>query len=199
MILEIPEGEFAGTIFDCDGTLVDSMPLHFRAWIASMEHHNCPWTWTEELFYESAGRREQDIVNDLNAEYHASIDADSVHDWKADWFRSHLDELTAVEAVAEVVRDLHARGELISVATGSDISVVEPELKHIGLWDYFDIIITPTDVKRGKPAPDMFLLAAERMGVAPEKCLVYEDGQAGIDGAVAAGMQTVFVPSRISG
>ena len=138
MTLSIPEGNFEGTIFDCDGTLVDSMPLHYRAWIASMEHYNCPWTWTEELFYASAGRPEPDIVNELNAEYGASIDAISVHDWKADWFKKHLHELSTVEAVADIVRDLHGKGHPISVATGSELSVVEPELKHIGLWDYFD-------------------------------------------------------------
>ncbi|MGD9749273.1 MAG: HAD family hydrolase, partial [Verrucomicrobiales bacterium] len=73
--------------------------------------------------------------------------------------------------------------------------LVEPELIHVGLRSCFEIIITPADVKRGKPAPDMFLLAAERMGVAPEQCLVFEDGQAGLDAAKAAGMETVFVPS----
>ena len=196
MTLSIPEGNFEGTIFDCDGTLVDSMPLHYRAWIASMEHHKCPWTWSEDLFYKSAGRPEPDIVNELNVEYGASIDAISVHDWKAEWFKKHLHELSAVEAVADIVRDLYAKGHPISVATGSELSVVELELKHSGLWEYFDIIVTPADVENGKPAPDMFLLAAEKMGIAPEKCLVYEDGQAGIDGAVAAGMATVFVPSR---
>ena len=84
----------------------------------------------------------------------------------------------------------------ISIGTGSDIALVEPSLKFTKLWDYFDIIITPAQVKRGKPAPDMFLLAAEKMGVAPEKCLVFEDGKAGIDAAKAAGMNWVFVDSR---
>ncbi|MDP4939138.1 MAG: HAD-IA family hydrolase, partial [Verrucomicrobiales bacterium] len=70
-------------------------------------------------------------------------------------------------------------------------------LERVGLLELFDIIITPADVKHGKPAPDMFLLAADRMAVAPESCLVFEDGQAGIDAANAAGMASVFVPSRL--
>ncbi len=197
MRLDIPEGEFAGYIFDCDGTLVDSMPLHFRAWTASFEHHEAPWQWTEDEFYSNAGVTEQVTTMDLNRRYGAEIDPDSVHEWKVGWYSRHLHELQPVQAVADFARKMHGKGVPISVASGSELSVVEPSLKLTGLYELFDIIVTPADVERGKPAPDMFLLAAEKMGVAPEECLVFEDGQAGIDAANAAGMKSVFVPSRI--
>ena len=195
MQLVLPDRPFAGYIFDCDGTLVDSMPLHFRAWNASFRHHGAPWEWTEERFYASAGVPDREIVAALNAEFGVSLDGDEVHETKVEWFVSHLHELTPVAAVAEIVREFHARGEKISVATGSDLSIVDPELQHVGLRHFFEIIVTPADVKRGKPAPDMFLLAAEKMGVDPADCLVFEDGKAGIQAADAAGMASVFVPS----
>lgn len=194
MILNIPEGNFEGYIFDCDGTLVDSMPLHFRAWSASFEHHEAPFEFSEERFYASAGVPDRETVAALNEEHSCALDADSIHEHKLEFFTKHMHELEAVHAVADVVRSVH--GQLpVSVASGSDLSLVEPSLRITELHHYFEIIVTPKDVDRGKPAPDMFLLAAEKMGIAPEKCLVFEDGQAGIDAANAAGMHSVFVPS----
>ena len=196
MILEIPDGEFEGYIFDCDGTLVDSMPLHYRAWTASFQHHGAPWNWMEDDFYASAGIPDRQIVGALNEKYDAQIDPDSVHEYKLEWYMERMSELKPVQAVAEQVQKCLKLGAPISVATGSDLALVEPSLKFVGLWDFFRIIVTPADVEHGKPAPDMFLLAAEKMKIAPEKCLVFEDGQAGIDAATAAGMKSVFVDSR---
>lgn len=197
MTLDLPERDFDGYIFDCDGTLVDSMPLHFRAWSASFSHHSAPWEWTEDEFYASAGVPDRITVMELNQRFGANLCPDLVHEYKAEWYSRHLDEIEAVAAVANLARRYHSENRKISVASGSDRSLVIPSLERAGLLDCFDIIITPADVERGKPAPDMFLLAAERMGVAPENCLVFEDGQAGIDAANAAGMGWVFVPSRI--
>lgn len=196
MTLQIPDGPFEGYIFDCDGTLVDSMPLHYRAWNASFAHHGAPWAWTEELFYASAGIPDREIVRGLNERWGAEISAESIHEYKLHWYFERMNELKPVEAVAEQVRRCHRAGAPVSVASGSDRSLVESSLEFTGLRHFFDIIITPADVARGKPAPDMFLLAAERMGVEPARCLVFEDGQAGITAAVAAGMQCVFVDSR---
>lgn len=196
MVLDLPDREFGGYIFDCDGTLVDSMPLHYRAWLASFAHHGAPWQWSEEEFYQTAGVPEHVTTRRLNAEHGADLDPDAVHDWKRDWYFQHLDELQPVAAVAELARRFHSQSLPISVASGSERSIVETSLEITGLRGLFDIIVTPELVRHGKPAPDMFLLAAEKMRVAPESCLVFEDGQAGIDAANAAGMASVFVPSR---
>ncbi|MEM7697932.1 MAG: HAD family phosphatase [Verrucomicrobiota bacterium] len=196
MNLDLPDRDFGGYIFDCDGTLVDSMPLHFRAWTYGFEQAGAPWKWNEDEFYANAGVPDRITVEELNARFGATIDPDVVHDHKARWYAKSLHELKPVEAVVEVARELHEQGKKISVASGSDITLVEPSLEMIGARDWFDIIITPAQVERGKPAPDMFLLAAERMGVEPGECLVFEDGQAGIDAADAAGMASVFVDSR---
>ncbi|MDF1657480.1 MAG: HAD-IA family hydrolase [Verrucomicrobiales bacterium] len=196
MILDLPDRDFGGYIFDCDGTLVDSMPLHFRAWTTSFEHHNAPWKWSEDEFYANAGVPDRITTMELNERYGASIDPDSVHDYKVEWYSKHLSELTPVQAVADLAKRYHEEGQKISVASGSDLSIVEPSLEIIGIRELFDIIVTPKDVEHGKPAPDMFLLAAEKMGVDAEGCLVFEDGQAGIDAANAAKMASVFVDSR---
>lgn len=196
MTLDLPDRDFAGYIFDCDGTLVDSMPLHFRAWTASFVHHGAPWHWTEDEFYANAGVPDRVTVMELNTRYGVSLDADSIHEFKAEWYSRHLLDLAPVPAVAALAKRYHEEGRSISVASGSDLSLVAPSLEVAGLAPLFDIVITPADVKRGKPAPDMFLLAAERMGVAPADCLVFEDGKPGIEAAEAAGMKWVFVPSR---
>ncbi len=193
MSLILPEGDFAGYIFDCDGTLVDSMPLHFRAWTASFVHHRAPFEFTEERFYSLAGVPDATIVEIMNQEFGCSLDPHEVHEYKKSFFVEHMNELESVPEVEEQLRSIHGK-KPVSVASGSDLSIVEPELRHIGLWDFFEIVITPKDVERGKPAPDMFLLAASRMQVAPEECLVFEDGQSGLRAAAAAGMASVFVP-----
>ncbi len=196
-MLTIPDSPFHAVIFDCDGTLVDSMPLHYEAWLASLKHHQAPFDFTENYFYSKAGVREQDVVKVLNAEYGTFIDPDSVAGYKADLFETLIPQIKAIDPVAEFARSMFGKMPL-SVASGSEEHIVRGCLEANGLLSLFDdIIITPRLVAHGKPAPDMFLLAAQRMGIPPEDCLVLEDGQSGIDAAKAAGMQWLFVPRTL--
>lgn len=196
MTLDLPDREFAGHIFDCDGTVVDSMPLHYHAWVAALQAHKAPFEFTQDYFYKSAGVAEADVTRRLNAEHGSDLDPEGVVKTKQEWFFEHMHELKSVAAVEEIVRKLAEAGTPISVASGSELCVVEPELEIVGLRDCFEIIVTPEFVEHGKPFPDMFLLAAEKMNVAAADCLVYEDGQSGIDAAAAAGMTSVYVPSK---
>ena len=191
-MLQIPDRKFAAFIFDCDGTLVDSMPLHYLAWVDSLTHHQAPFEFTEEIFYSYAGVREQDTVIALNQKHGADIDPDAVAELKALIFHKRIPEIQAVRPVAEIAHQWHGKLPM-AVASGSEEPTVRACLMATGLLDLFDTIVTPKDVARGKPAPDMFLLAAERMGVDPKECLVFEDGQSGLDAAKAAGMETVFI------
>ncbi|MEQ1751726.1 MAG: HAD family phosphatase [Prosthecobacter sp.] len=196
-MLIIPDHPFLGIIFDCDGTLVDSMPLHYQAWVASLNHHKAPFDFTEDYFYSKAGVREQDVVKLLNAEYETVIDPDAVADYKAALFETLIPQVQPVKPVADFARSMHGKLPM-SVASGSEEHIVRGCLAANDLLHLFDdIIITPRLVAHGKPAPDMFLLAAQRMGLAPKDCLVLEDGQSGIDAAKAAGMQWVFVPRSL--
>jgi beta-phosphoglucomutase family hydrolase len=193
MMLEIPDYRFQAYIFDCDGTLVDSMPLHYTAWVESLKQHEAPFEFTEEVFYAHAGIKEQDVVKILNAQHGTNIDPVSVDELKMEIFRQHIPEVQPVGPVAEFAKSLHGRFPM-AVASGSEEPTVRGCLEATGLIHLFEAIITPKYVKHGKPAPDMFLLAAERMGIAPSECLVIEDGNSGLEAAKAAGMQAVFIP-----
>ena len=192
-MIELPSRSFAAFIFDCDGTLVDSMPLHYVAWCESLRRHEAPFEFTEEVFYSLAGGREQDTVILLNKQYGTSIDPDSVAEVKSTIFNQRIPEIQTVPPVAALAREWHGRLPM-SVASGSEPETVHACLTATDLIHLFETIVTPRDVKRGKPAPDMFLLAAERMGVDPADCLVFEDGKSGMDAAKAAGMEAVFIP-----
>jgi len=195
-MLEIPDYPFRAYIFDCDGTLVDSMPLHYEAWLASLRQHHAPFDFTEELFYAKAGVREQDVVMELNAIYGTQVDPDSVAHVKAEMFHQFIPQVQAIRPVADFARSLEGRFPM-AVASGSEEPIVRGCLAANDLLHLFPVIVTPAYVNRGKPAPDMFLLAAEKMGVDPKDCLVLEDGQAGIVAAEAAGMQWAFVPRTL--
>lgn len=196
MILEIPDYPFQAYIFDCDGTLVDSMPLHYIAWVEALKMHDAPFEFTEEEFYAHAGIKEQDVVKILNAKHGTNVDPVAVDEAKMEIFRQRIPEVQAVRPVAEFARSLEGRFPM-AVASGSEEPTVRGCLEATGLIHLFETIITPKLVTHGKPAPDMFLLAAERMGIAPGECLVFEDGNSGLEAARAAGMQAVFIPRSL--
>jgi beta-phosphoglucomutase family hydrolase len=193
----MPERSFEGIIFDCDGTLVDSMPIHYVAWVEALNHYRAPFDFTEEIFYSLAGMREQDVVTILNKQHGSAVDPDEVADYKFELFKERMTEVSEIGPVADLARRAYAEGMPIAVASGSEEETVRGVLAANDLERLFEVIITPKLVKRGKPAPDMFLLAAKRLGVAPEDCVVFEDGESGMQAARAAGMAAVFVPRTV--
>jgi beta-phosphoglucomutase family hydrolase len=193
--LDIPAGDFAGYIFDCDGTLVDTMPLHFRAWERSLQNAGLRGDLSEEFFYSLGGMPTRKVAQVLAEHYGLTIDVDKVFHEKEALFLDTLSEAKRIEPVVNFARDLHGRAPM-SVASGGPKPVVKKTLELMGLDALFHAIVTPEDVTHGKPSPDMFLLAARRMGVPPERCLVFEDAKPGFEAATAAGMKYVEVNSR---
>lgn len=198
MQLEFPEGEYEGYIFDCDGTLADSMPVHYHAWCRAIEKFAPGKTMPEELFYHLGGVPTRRVAEIAGIELEAKFDADEVAEYKEREYLNLLHTVRPIEPVLAFARQMHAEGRPVSVASGGMPHVVRLTLELIGAKDLFpdDRIITAADVHEGKPAPDMFLLAAQRMGVEPQACLVFEDGEMGFRAAAAAGMGLVKVPSR---
>ncbi len=195
MKLDIPHGDFAGYIFDCDGTLVDTMPLHYRAWNLAMQRCGLRGELSEELFYSLGGVPTRRVAELMGAHYGLTLDPDRVFVEKEEIFIELQHDLRVIEPVAAFAREIAKRAP-VSVASGGPKPIVRDTLARTGLLELFPIVVTPEDVKHGKPAPDLFLLAAEKMGVAAGRCLVFEDAQPGVEAAKAAGMQWVFVPSR---
>jgi HAD superfamily hydrolase (TIGR01509 family) len=191
MQLEIPAGPFKAYIFDCDGTVVDSMPLHYRAWKAALAEWNCDFT--EDLFYSWGGKPVRNIIADLNQIYSLTMPVDSLAIRKESLY---LAQLPSLKAIPEVVEHITAQQGRIpfAVASGSRKDSVVGSLTTVGLLNKFDTIISAGDYIHPKPAPDCFLLAAQHLGVAPKDCLVFEDTLLGIQAATAAGMASVMVP-----
>lgn len=195
-MIQLPDYPFAAYIFDCDGTLVDTMPTHYACWVDALKKHGANFEFTEEEFYFYAGYPELRTVEILNQKYGSTVDPVAMMHDKSNAFIQHIAAIQKISPVAEVA--LRNYGRLpMSVASGSEKPIVKQCLTNVELIHLFDHIITPEDVVHGKPSPDMFLLAAEKMGVKPQDCLVFEDGQSGLDAAKAAGMQAVYIPKTL--
>ena len=197
MKLNIPAGDFAGYIFDLDGTLVDTMPLHYRAWNRAMQHAGLREELSEDLFYSLGGVPTRRVAKLLAEHYGLTIDVEKVFHQKEALFLELRSEMKLIEAVVAFARQAVAQRIPVSVASGGPRDIVRHTLELMHLQDLFPVVVTPEDVVHGKPAPDMFLLTAKKMGVAPERCLVFEDAEPGIQAAEAAGMKWVHVESRV--
>ena len=180
-----PEKRYAGYIFDCDGTLADSMPLHYGAWADTVKKYG--GQLPEDLFYALGGWPSNKMVELLNQRFGTSLDPQLVAFEKEHLYVERIATIQPIPEVAEFARQVAAFAK-ISVASGGVLPVVTRTLETIGFKDFFPVIVTSEQVRRGKPFPDMFLEAAHRMSVHPTDCLVLEDSVAGFEAAAAAGM-----------
>ena len=195
MQLDIPPGDFAAYIFDLDGTLVDTMPLHYLAWDEVLRRVGMPGTLSEDLFYSLGGVPTLRVAELLAAHYGLKIDPRKVFHEKEALFSARTHEAALIEPVVAFARRV-AKTHPVAVASGGPREIVSHTLQLKGLASLFGVVVSADDVAHGKPAPDMFLLAAENMGVEPTRCLVFEDAEPGMRAAEAAGMTWVRVASR---
>jgi beta-phosphoglucomutase family hydrolase len=191
MILKLPEGAFRAYLFDCDGTIADSMPLHYIAWKKVLGEWNCEFA--EELFYAWGGMPIAEIIATLNKRNGLRMPVAAVCRRKEDLYLELLPQLKVVPNVLEHIEAQHGRIPF-AVVSGSTRESVTASLSSLKLLDRFDTLVCAGDYQKGKPDPEAFLLAAERLGVRPEACLVFEDTEMGIQAATAAGMASVRVP-----
>jgi HAD superfamily hydrolase (TIGR01509 family) len=192
VIFEPPDHDYGGYIFDCDGTLADSMVVHHRAWLSALSAHGATFDFDWELFTSRAGMSLPSTVRELNAQFGLSLDPDAVTASQRTEYERFLPDVQPIASVVELALTV-ALTKPVSVASGGERKVVRRTLELIGLGRTFPVVITAEDVAHGKPAPDMFLLAAERMGVAAHDCVVFEDSVLGLEAAKRAGMAAVLV------
>jgi len=192
-LFTLPTQRYSAFIFDCDGTLADSMPLHQKAWIHALSRYGATFDFTWELFMSRAGKTIELTVSELNAEFGLNLDPELVSAAQRAQFDALAVGVQPLDEVVAFARERAKAGCPVSVASGGDAVTVHRTLKTIGVSDLFPIVVTAEEVAHGKPAPDLFLLAAERMGVAPADCLVFEDSLLGITAAERAGMGAVLV------
>lgn len=192
-----PANGFEAVIFDCDGTLVDSMPAHFDAWCDALSLHGAGGVFKEDVFFAMGGRPTRDIVVELNDEYDLRLDPEAVAFAKREAFLKRLKSVKLIDEVAAFAESL--RGKVpMAIASGGSRMVVEKTLRIVGISDWFDEVVTADDVSEGKPAPDIFLHAARLLGVCATKCLALEDAPSGILAAQRAGMQVLAIPSPLT-
>jgi HAD superfamily hydrolase (TIGR01509 family) len=191
MRLELPSGAFKAYLFDCDGTIADSMPLHFIAWSKTLSEWNCKFA--EDLFYAWGGMPVAEIISNLNKEQGLNMPVAEVSLRKEGLYLEILSQLKPVPEVLEHIEASHGRIPF-AVVSGSTRDSVTASLKALKILDRFDTLVCAGDYQNSKPDPEPFLVAAARLKVAPQDCLVFEDTEMGIQAATAAGMASVRVP-----
>jgi HAD superfamily hydrolase (TIGR01509 family) len=187
-------------IFDCDGTLTDSMPVHFLCWQKTMRA--CGIEFAEDRFYALGGMPSDKIVELLSVEAGLALDCAAVAAEKEQAFLETLHLLEPIAAVVDIARQNRGTRKM-AVASGGFRHVIEKQLRQVGIYDWFDALVTAEDTPRHKPEPDVFLEAARRLGVPPADCLVYEDSDLGVEAARRAGMRwvdvrTIHKPRRLT-
>jgi beta-phosphoglucomutase family hydrolase len=183
-------------IFDCDGTLADTMPAHHRAWQSTLAPLGL--TFPEERFYALAGVPTPRIAELLVKEWGAALDPAALAAEKEAAYRRAVRQVLPVAPVLAIARAALGK-QPMAVASGSHRELVEATLAAIGALDWFPVIVAAEDVNHPKPDPEVFLTAARRLGVSAAACIVYEDGDLGIEAARRAGMRWVDVRQLLAG
>ncbi len=182
--VQIPP-DIQGLVFDCDGTIADTMPLHYQAWVTALNEQG--YAFSEAMFYELAGVPTARIIELINERHGRHMLVQETAERKESLFVKLIPQAAPIEPVVGLVHEF--AGKLpMAVATGATRAICLKTLDALGLTGHFQAIVTADDVTHGKPAPDIFLEAARRLSVDPKRCYAFEDGELGLQSARAAGM-----------
>ena len=177
-------------IFDLDGTLADTMPVHFRAWCDVGARFGV--ALPIERFYALGGVPTLTIARTLVEEQGLALDPAHLTAEKEAAFLARFHEIGPIEVVVAIARE-HAARAPVAIATGGRRAIAERTLAKVGLTELFAVVVAAEDTARHKPEPDVFLEAARRLGAAPADCAVYEDTELGLEAARRAGMTAIDV------
>jgi beta-phosphoglucomutase-like phosphatase (HAD superfamily) len=189
--------KYDGFIFDCDGTLADTMPLHYKAWSETLDAKlGRTSDFTESMFYHYGGMPARQIVERLNRDYGYGLPVDEFAHEKEMRFVEMLPGIGPVQEVIDVLNRLEP-DEKVAVASGGLTEIVRKTLLFLGLSvgpkEKIKFLVGSDQVTHGKPNPELFLHAAKLLGVEPKRCLVFEDAEPGFQAAKAAGMDYIDV------
>ncbi|MEQ9520132.1 MAG: HAD family phosphatase [Parvibaculum sp.] len=185
---------FDAVLFDMDGTLINTESLYMEEWVRAASLQG--YMLTTDLWHQFLGRPTDDCLALMAQHFGAAFDVEAhVKEWRPRLASRLATEVPLMPGAAALVANLKSRGTRLAVATSATRESAHTYLKMAGLIAYFEHIVTWDDVASGKPAPDPFLLAAKRLGIAPANCLAIEDTEAGIRSAHAAGTVPIMVPS----
>jgi HAD superfamily hydrolase (TIGR01509 family) len=196
-MITFDETKYDGYIFDCDGTLADTMPLHYQAWSETLDAKlGRKSDFTESMFYRFGGMPARQIVERLNRDFGYTFDPQEFAHEKETRFVQLLPGIGPVQEVIDVLNRLPPEAK-VAVASGGLTEIVRETLHFLGLSigprEKIKFLIGSDQVKHGKPAPELFLRAAELLGTEPKRCLVFEDAEPGFLSAAAAGMDYIDV------
>lgn len=176
-----------GYIFDFDGVLANTMEAHFACYQKALAEIGVPIV--KEQFYSQAGMTALEQIRYFCCRAGIAADYQSIYERKRELFSDHLLEAQPIRCNIELLGALRQQGAKVAIATGSSRRSVLPVMEMLGIE--VDALATAEDVTRGKPNPDLFLAAAEKLGLAADQCIVIEDSDAGIEAAKAASMRAM--------
>jgi beta-phosphoglucomutase family hydrolase len=179
-----------GLVFDCDGTLADTMPLHWRAWLMVTTKYKLHFP--EDRFYALGGVPSRDILKMLAKEQGVTLDHIKASHEKENAYLPLMAQVEPIHAVVEIAKENFGNIPM-AVASGGTQQIICDVLEHLKIRHFFGAVVTSEMVKNQKPAPDIFLEAARRIDVDPKFCRGYEDTDLGLQAIRAAGMEAVDV------
>jgi HAD superfamily hydrolase (TIGR01509 family) len=179
-----------GLVFDCDGTLADTMPLHWQAWQMITQRHNLHFPI--DRFYAYGGVPSRDILKLLAKEQGRSLDHIAVAHEKEETYLQTLMQVEPIHAVVNIAKENFGKIPM-AVASGGTQKIIVQVLEHLKIRHLFNAVVTSEMVVNQKPAPDIFLEAARLIGVEPKFCRAYEDTDLGMQAIRSAGMEAVDV------
>jgi beta-phosphoglucomutase family hydrolase len=187
---ELIDPSVGGLVFDCDGTIADTMPLHYEAWVEALGQFKVEFP--EALFYEMAGIPSARIVEILNERHGHDLAVQATADYKEELYVRLIPRVRPIAPVVKLIEQYAGRLPM-AVATGGTRAICTKTLSALDLLHHFQHVVTADDVEHGKPAPDIFLEASRRIGVPPTQCVAFEDADLGVQAARAAGMKVIDV------
>ena len=181
-------------IFDIDGLMIDSERVSQRSWSQVMSAAG--YQLSDEIYQGMIGRTEKDVKHMLAEAYGAAFPFEEMYRLREDCFREIIarEGIPLKPGLIELLGRVDELGLRKAVASSTYRRLAEIKLEAAGIRSLFEVIVTGDEVLHGKPAPDLFLAAARKIGIDPLNCLVLEDSQAGIQAAHAAGMRSILVP-----